>query len=263
MNERLPVFLSASFPSADRDPEFWRTHDRNRIRDAIVALAAEVLPNRPLVFGGHPTITPLVRAVADRVKAPRNHILLYQSEHFWSKFPDDVRHFDAVQMIEAVHDDWQPAEPDHGNRANSLTFMRLAMVGCLDRLSWVLEQDIPHHLVGLATAEHLLSPVSRWIEERKRRLGTDRFAAAVLIGGMEGTFEEFDLFARFDDTAPLLPIASTGANAMKMLTKFDAQIRARLPETSDGIGDAGDIVAFLRDDDAYGYLFGTLFGRHQ
>jgi SLOG cluster3 family len=48
---------------------------------------------------------------------------------------------------------------------------------------------------------------------RENMVSSRRFAAAVIIGGMEGVFEEMQLFIRYNPRAVVLPIASTGAAA--------------------------------------------------
>ena len=48
---------------------------------------------------------------------------------------------------------------------------------------------------------------------REKMVTSQRFAAAVVIGGMEGVFEEVDLFIRHHPSAVVLPLASTGAAA--------------------------------------------------
>jgi hypothetical protein len=48
---------------------------------------------------------------------------------------------------------------------------------------------------------------------REEMITSRRFAAAVIIGGMEGVLEEMDLFVRHHPHAVVLPLASTGAAA--------------------------------------------------
>jgi hypothetical protein len=48
---------------------------------------------------------------------------------------------------------------------------------------------------------------------REEMVTSRHFAAAVIIGGMEGIFEELDLFVRHNPAAVILPLASTGAAA--------------------------------------------------
>ena len=60
------VFLSASVPKPGR--EFYGTEDVIAIRDAVIALTSTVLanPEYHLIWGGHPSITPLITLVLDR-----------------------------------------------------------------------------------------------------------------------------------------------------------------------------------------------------
>jgi len=59
------IFLSASFPSEEQSPVDYATADAAEISQAIVAVVRGVLAsNGSLVFGGHPTVTPLVLMVA-------------------------------------------------------------------------------------------------------------------------------------------------------------------------------------------------------
>jgi hypothetical protein len=48
---------------------------------------------------------------------------------------------------------------------------------------------------------------------RKEMVTSRKFAAAVFIGGMDGLFEELQLFSQFNRDAAILPIGSTGAAA--------------------------------------------------
>jgi hypothetical protein len=81
---RPPILLSASIPLITRDPVYFSSADQIAIRDAVVALATAVLPVTGLVFGGHPAITPLIRATAQglRARAPIQPVVLYQSGFF-------------------------------------------------------------------------------------------------------------------------------------------------------------------------------------
>ncbi|MBN9519839.1 hypothetical protein J0H58_15160 [bacterium] len=56
---------------------------------------AVVLPDRPLVFGGHPAITPLVWEIASRLGLV-DRVFIYQSEHFRSRIPPEAVFFDKL-----------------------------------------------------------------------------------------------------------------------------------------------------------------------
>jgi hypothetical protein len=75
------VFLSASFPSGERGDAFrpYRTAD---IGAAASAVAEAVLrTGADLVFGGHPTISPLVLQIAGLLKAGRQ-VEIWQSDSY-------------------------------------------------------------------------------------------------------------------------------------------------------------------------------------
>ena len=78
---RENVFLSASFPSGKRGEKF-APYDASGIADAVTALVRGVLSsNGRLVFGGHPTITPLVLMIAREVQV-KWAVTVYQSAWF-------------------------------------------------------------------------------------------------------------------------------------------------------------------------------------
>ncbi|MFA6013044.1 MAG: hypothetical protein WC799_23855 [Desulfobacteraceae bacterium] len=112
------VFLSASIPYPDRDKRFYDTADIVSIRDAVRALATVVIPKAQLVWGGHPSITPLIRFVMDRMNVDlKKHITLYQSLFFEDKFPNDNFAFENIVLTEK-----------RNNRDESLELMRSKLI---------------------------------------------------------------------------------------------------------------------------------------
>ena len=113
------IFLSASIPYADRDKKFYDTADIVAIRDAVRALATVVIPKAHLVWGGHPSITPLIRFVMGRMNADlKKHITLYQSLFFEDKFPKDNFAFENIVLTEK-----------RNGREESLEVMRNKLIG--------------------------------------------------------------------------------------------------------------------------------------
>lgn len=98
------IFLSASIPLKERSAEFYDTADVIAIRDAVRALATVVIPKAHLFWGGHPSITPLIRDVMlkldEDVANLRQHVTLYQSEEYREFFPEDNFSFEDVHVIE-------------------------------------------------------------------------------------------------------------------------------------------------------------------
>ena len=112
------VFLSASIPYPDRDKKFYDTADIVSIRDAVRALATVVIPKAHLIWGGHPSITPLIRFVMDRMNIDlKKHITLYQSLFFEDYFPPGNFAFENIVLTEK-----------RPNRDESLELMRSKLI---------------------------------------------------------------------------------------------------------------------------------------
>ena len=95
MNNQLKgkfIFLSASLPSADRHQKYYINTNPLNITNAVVSFTEGILKrNGNLIFGGHPTISPLVLTVVkDFISIPNTKIdsirvYIYQSELFKDK----------------------------------------------------------------------------------------------------------------------------------------------------------------------------------
>lgn len=91
------IFLSASTPLPDRDTKYIDTADIIAIRDAVIALTTVVLPHHRIVWGGHPSITPLIYYVMDKLDLNiQEHVKIYQSLWFKDKFPEDNNKFENI-----------------------------------------------------------------------------------------------------------------------------------------------------------------------
>lgn len=113
------IFLSASIPLPERDPRYYETADVIAIRDAVIALCSTVLPNYRLIWGGHPSITPLVNYVLQKLNMEvQDHVLLYQSKFFEKFYPEDNNKFENVILT-----------PVSEERDLSLRTMRELMLG--------------------------------------------------------------------------------------------------------------------------------------
>lgn len=105
-NEIRNIFLSASIPLPERDPQYIETADIIAIRDAVIALATTVLPHHRIIWGGHPSITPLIYYVMDKLKLNiQNHVTLYQSRLFEKFFPEDNNQFNNVILTDIIEND--------------------------------------------------------------------------------------------------------------------------------------------------------------
>jgi hypothetical protein len=117
------IFLSASVPLPERHERYHSTSDVIAIRDAVRALATVVLPHAELHWGGHPSIPPLIRVVAQDIGiTDAAHVHLYQSAFFSKILPTDNAAFERYVLTDEV-----PA--GNATRDDSLTAMRRTMIG--------------------------------------------------------------------------------------------------------------------------------------
>jgi hypothetical protein len=254
-----PVFLSASEPDSTRREEYTITANVVNLREAVRAFCAHVLPNFPLVFGGHPAITPFVRTaarriaydledpeLADEARLKKPQVVMFQSRQFvdWPPAEDEA-------FTDAHDDKGNVVPPKSGSRRLSLLFMRYEMIGSPDpKLDEALrQQPRPHSPSNQAIYQMLRSDADTFGAARKYKLdpknngkyAPDGFSAAVFIGGMEGVEREFHIFRSFHPETPALPIGSTGSACRNLLKEVAANLPSRLFEA-------------LRDNTAYSLL---------
>lgn len=113
------VFLSASVPKVGR--EFYGTEDVIAIRDSVIALASSVLarPDYRLIWGGHPSITPLITLVLNRFGLKMSErVVLYQSAYYRDYFPPENVDVGARVITE-----------NKGKEGPSIRLMREKMIG--------------------------------------------------------------------------------------------------------------------------------------
>jgi hypothetical protein len=100
------VFLSASVPDPRRHERYHSTADVMAIRAAVSAFVNVVLGRIHLVWGGHPSITPMVWLVARSLGVDYSRaVTLYQSRFFEEDFPEENRRFKNVVYTPAVPGD--------------------------------------------------------------------------------------------------------------------------------------------------------------
>jgi SLOG cluster3 family len=247
-----PIFLSASEPNRSRDENYW-PGNLLHIREAVRAFCAHVLPHYPLVYGGHPAITPLVDQIAARMNLEARadqertgnrdqerksslppKILMFRSDLYIN--PPNAREDvfvtpDERMAVTPAHEEHgERAAPDGGWRNASLLRMRYEMLG----------RPGPY-------------PVHPYFERMTDRLGgarehvmkTYEFSGAVFIGGMEGVEHEFNIFRSFHPTTPAYPIASTGSACTDLFERVRPYLTS---EQTTGLEDKEAAYSLLMQD---------------
>ena len=100
------IFLSAGVPDPKRGPEYAATADTVAINAAVSALVHVTLGRRPLVWGGHPAITPMVLEVAKNLDVDYGKwVTLYQTDFYEDEYPEDNEQFKNVVYTDRVEGD--------------------------------------------------------------------------------------------------------------------------------------------------------------
>lgn len=121
------IFLSASVPVIGREPYFG-TANPFLIQTAVRELVVAVIRTHRIVWGGHPSITPMVWNICNDLGVSYSEsVILYQSKFFEDTFPVENEHFGNIIFTDAVARD----------RDASLTTMRRKMISREDLVAAV------------------------------------------------------------------------------------------------------------------------------
>jgi len=161
------VLLCASFPSGERG-EAVSPYDVNAIADAVTATTSAILTaNGRIVFGGHPTITPLILLIAS-ARSKHGLVDVYQSEWFANQITPETR--------------------------------RLEDLG-YGKIHWTKQGE---------SLSNSLSTLRKVMLKESNPLG------AIFVGGMDGLYEEYQLFREEYPDRPCIPIKGPGGAANRL-----------------------------------------------
>jgi hypothetical protein len=116
----FPIFLSASVPQ-----HLVGTNKAQSMLDLMVALVGGILSSSgTLIFGGHPSITPLIHRVASLVGVDTPQIQLFQLNRFRDSIPQEVNDSRIFQKVAWIGE----SKNTKATLAAELEQMRVAMV---------------------------------------------------------------------------------------------------------------------------------------
>ncbi len=179
------IFLSASIPLPERHPKYYKTADIIAIRDAVIALASIALTKHRIIWGGHPSITPLIYYVIEKTL-----INQLKREDWEFLLNEEEKNLIEKRLKVEIQ--------QHVLLYQSLFFKE----------DFPLENDMFKNVVFTENTGDIHSSI---MEMRKKMFSENEFSAAVFIGGMDGIEVEYNMFREYHPKALLLPIASTGA----------------------------------------------------
>jgi hypothetical protein len=224
------IFLSASIPSPQREAEYRRVPDAaQQIDHAVVSLCRAVFSRGgTVVFGGHPSISPLVALVAAEYAGPgaddappqqqprEPMVMIYQSRVFEGSLPDETLLMYRMGFAELR---WINKEPgEFFDPADPTSLLRIG--GSLKRMRQAMIEET--------------NPL-----------------AMVCIGGMKGVLDEFAMFTSLR-SAPVYVFEATGGASLILAERGDWRVRVFDREIRDKL-DAG-APAHLQGRPPYGLI---------
>lgn len=191
---KFTVLLSASVPLGKRNPQDRTPYQKIpnaqlQIEEAVIALGRSVFQSGGrIIFGGHPSISPLMAMVAtefvasDEVELNKparkkeKMISIFQSRAFAEVLPKETSQLFAREDVEII---WTEAI-----RGEKYDAGRFGEEQCISSLSFM-----------------------------RRLMMDEKIDALVCIGGMEGVQREFHLYQDHFPTKPVYLFESTGGAA--------------------------------------------------
>lgn len=138
------ILLSASVPVVGRG-DYHETANPFLIQCAVRELVISVIRTYRIVWGGHPSITPMIWSICQDLGVDyATSVVLYQSRFFQDRFPEENQRFGNVVFTDAIPND----------REASLYEMRQAMVGRGDLVAAVLVGGMDGVEAELAIFQH-------------------------------------------------------------------------------------------------------------
>lgn len=96
------VFLSASVPVKGRG-DFYLDSEPYLIQLAVREFVLSVLGKRKIIFGGHPSITPMIWAICEDLSISfADNVEIYQSRYFDGMYPDENLNVENIKYVDAV-----------------------------------------------------------------------------------------------------------------------------------------------------------------
>jgi hypothetical protein len=167
------IFLSASVPHR---PQWTGDAKPTEIEEAIISVARAVFARQGrLLFGGHPSVSPLIASVASEYFGPdprrvARPVITFQSEFFRGRLPD--RTWEMVRMGWSAIEWTERRGPDSSPAAQDASLLEM-------RKWMLLAPEMPEAIIS----RNALEPPQ----------------AMIAVGGMEGVCDEAAMFLRHRD----------------------------------------------------------------
>jgi hypothetical protein len=193
------IFLSASIPTAERKDEYERIPEAPlRIEEAVMSVARAIfMEGGTLVFGGHPSISPLVARVMDYYCLPPSA----------EELPRGIDrsglhvHWKNPSLVVFQSRVWEEYWAEATTRLTKHPFVQV---------HWTKKE--PEEYIDLAIKDRPQAPKSM-ARMRKEMIEKTSPVAMIAIGGMKGVLDEAKIFATLRPKQAIFSLATTGGAA--------------------------------------------------
>lgn len=191
------ILLSASVPSDKRDERFTKIKNAQiQIEEAVIGLSRNIFQaGGKIIFGGHPSISPLVAMVATEYSVNKEIENISRNERgekritiFQSKAYDAVIPKETTSLFDLGYSDIIWTEAKNGEEFNPKI--------------------------------QKIAQCHKSLEFMRREMMKEEVDAFVCIGGMEGVELEFDLFRELHPDKPIFILQSTGGASKILAEKY-------------------------------------------
>jgi hypothetical protein len=195
----ISIFLSASVPTPERSNEYERIPEAPlQIEEAVMCVARAIfMEGGTLVFGAHPSISPLVARVIDHYYLPAPAEELPRD----SERENQPIRWKNPSLVIYQSNVWKQYWAEATERLTRHPLVRVEWTEVVDG-----------ETVDLAVKDRPQAPKS--MEKMRVTMLKETFPVAMIaIGGMKGVLDEAKLFAKHRQGKPIFTLATTGGAA--------------------------------------------------
>jgi len=212
---KFTVLLSASVPSEKRSERYNEVYTKIKnaqiqIEEAIITLCRNIFhAGGRIIFGGHPSISPLVAMIASEFADSDND----EMEHLGVENRNDKK------IIIYQSRAYEEVIPKETSILFELGYSEIKWVDAVDNEKCDL--NIKNQT---QCDKSLLSMRTKMIHENE-------IDALVCIGGMDGVEKEFELFREYKPTAKIFILETTGGASKILAKEYSRSEFIKIPDT--------------------------------
>lgn len=211
---QFTILLSASVPSEKRSEKYQENYTKIKnaqiqIEEAVIGLSRNIFQaGGKIVFGGHPSISPLVTMIATEFRI--------------SKEIENVERNERDEKLISIFQSkaYQKVIPKETTNLFNLGYSEIVWTDSIDGEEY--DPNIKR-----------TSQCNKSLEHMRKKMMQGKINALVCIGGMEGVESEFDLFSELHPNKPIFVLKSTGGASMILAKKFSNRKNVRIIDDID------------------------------